>query len=162
MRALSRCLCELVSHSSSPNPSPALTTDPAKPHSQTSLDPPKPGARAKPQTLERPERGRAEPGRARPIKSTFLVTKPGLKLFSLLLQRSAANTGALLIRFLQPADIRMICAALFKTQVTGGREGGERDRRGRENSMKNKEKQGLTEDNNSFKYRQARPCDDFY
>lgn len=59
------CLCELVSHSSSsPGPSPVLTTDPVKPHSQTSLDPPKSGTRAKPQALDRRWRG-AEQSRAR-------------------------------------------------------------------------------------------------
>lgn len=69
--ALRRCLWESLSqsHSSSPGPSPALTTDPVKPHSRTSLDPPRPGARAKPQTLDRPEQSQAEPGRARPIKN---------------------------------------------------------------------------------------------
>lgn len=45
-------VCDFVSHSS-PSPSPMLTTDPVKPHSEASLDPPKPGARAKPKALDR-------------------------------------------------------------------------------------------------------------
>lgn len=69
IRASSRCDDRWAkAAAAAPAPARALTTDPVKPHSQTSLDPPKPGARAKPQALERPEWSRAEPGCARPIK----------------------------------------------------------------------------------------------
>ncbi|KAG7218116.1 hypothetical protein INR49_020597 [Caranx melampygus] len=56
--------------------------------SQTSLDPPRPGgARAKPQTLDRPDQTRGEQSRARihqaskrkKRKGSFLVTKPNLR-----------------------------------------------------------------------------------